>query len=114
MLRSRVLTALALALLLIGAILFSPPQLTVAILGLILIIGAWEWSAFLAVAAPWRLLYVLLLIVCGIAALQLLLEPQRFAGTMIVAIGWWLLALLWVATAPQRGGRTAAALAGVF
>lgn len=114
MLRSRVLTALALALLLIGAILYSPPQFTAAILGLILVIGAWEWSAFLAVAASWRLLYVLLMAACGVAALRLLLEPQRFAGTMIVATAWWLLALLWVGTAPQRVGRIPAALAGLL
>jgi phosphatidate cytidylyltransferase len=114
MLRSRVLTALALAALLIGAILYSPPQFTAALLGLILVIGAWEWSAFLAVATPWRWLYVSLLVACGLLALRLLLEPQRFAATMIVAAVWWLLALLWIATAPQRVGRLAAALAGAL
>ncbi len=97
MLRSRVLTALALALLLIGAILYSPPQFTAAILGLILVIGAWEWSAFLAVAACWRLLYVLVLAACGAGwRCAYTLEPRRFAGTMSVATAWWLLALLWV------------------
>jgi phosphatidate cytidylyltransferase len=114
MLRSRVLTALALALLLVGAILYSPPALTAAILGLILIIGAWEWSAFLSVTTLWRLCYVLLLAVCGVAALRFLLYPARFEATMRLAVVWWVLALLWIGLAPQRVGRLAAAIAGVL
>jgi phosphatidate cytidylyltransferase len=53
MLRMRVLTALALTLLVIVAILYSPPAVTAPILGLILLIGAWEWSAFLTLGPPW-------------------------------------------------------------
>jgi phosphatidate cytidylyltransferase len=114
MLRSRVVTALALALLLVGAILYSPPPVTVVILGLILLIGAWEWSAFLAVTAPWRALYVLLLALCGLAGLGCMLEPQRFVWTMIIAVAWWTLALIWIAAAPQRVAWLAAALAGAL
>jgi phosphatidate cytidylyltransferase len=114
MLRSRVLTALALALLLVGAILYSPPMVTTAILGLILVIGAWEWSAFLAVRVAWRALYVLLLVLCGAAAVYRGLDPQHFAWAMIVAVLWWSVALLWIAAAPQRVGWLAAALAGAL
>jgi phosphatidate cytidylyltransferase len=114
MLRSRVLTALALALLLVGAILYSPPTVTTAILGLILVIGAWEWSAFLAVAAPWRMLYVALLSLCGLAGVLYTLEPRYFMWTLLIATLWWTLALLWVATAPQRADWLAGALAGAL
>ena len=114
MLRSRVLTALALALLLVVAILCSPANVTAAILGLILVIGAWEWSAFLAVSRPWRVCYVLLLMLAGAAGLCWPLELERFAWTMLIACVWWLLALCWIVGAPQRGGRLAAALAGVL
>jgi phosphatidate cytidylyltransferase len=114
MLRSRVLTALALALVLVVAILYSPADITAAILGLILVIGAWEWSAFLAVGLPWRVLYVLLLVLAGIAGLYWSLDHERFAWAMAIACGWWLLALCWIVGAPQRGGRAAAAVAGAL
>jgi phosphatidate cytidylyltransferase len=115
MLRSRVLTALALALLLVVAILYSPPRVTAAILGLILLVGAWEWSAFLAVQRRWRVLYVLLLVAGGLAGFYWTLEsPRRFLWALGVAVVWWSLALLWIVGAPQRGGRYTAALAGVL
>lgn len=114
MLRSRVLTALALALLLIAAILWSPPEITTAILGLILVIGAWEWSAFLAVTVAWRVLYVLLLSLCGLAGSFYCLETRYFLWTVALATVWWVVALVWIATAPQRAGRVAAALAGAL
>jgi phosphatidate cytidylyltransferase len=114
MLRSRVLTALTLAVLLVGAILYSPPSVTAAILGLILLIGAWEWSAFLAVGAPWRVCYVLLLVLAAAAGLTWTWELRHFAWTMVLASAWWLLALLWIIKAPERVGRLTAALAGAL
>lgn len=114
MLRSRVVTALALALVLVVAILCSPTGITAAILGMFLLIGAWEWSAFLAVGLPWRGLYVLLLALAGATALVWPLGPECFAWTMVMACAWWLLALCWIVGAPQRVGRVAAALAGAL
>jgi phosphatidate cytidylyltransferase len=114
MLRARVLTALGLALLLVVAILLSPPRVTAAVLGLILLIGAWEWSAFLGVATPWRALYVLLLLALGLAGLPLMGELTRFTGAMLAGACWWLVALLWIVLAPQRVARSAAALAGAL
>jgi phosphatidate cytidylyltransferase len=114
MLRSRVVTALALAVLAVAVILYAPPAVTTLLLGLVLLIGAWEWSAFLAVGAPWRVLYVLLLLLCGAAGLYWTLAPVRLAGTMAVASLWWMVALLWIVAAPERGGRLAAAAAGAL
>ncbi|MGH8232013.1 MAG: phosphatidate cytidylyltransferase [Steroidobacteraceae bacterium] len=114
MLRSRVFTALALTLLLIAAILYSPPTITASILGLILLIGAWEWSAFLTLGLPWRLLYVLLLAFLAVAGWHYTLDPDRFRLMLELGIAWWLVALLWIVCAPQRVGRIAAALAGVL
>ena len=114
MLRSRILTALGLTLLLVIAILYSPPTVTAAILSLILLIGAWEWSGFLAVRPAWRVLYVVLLIGGGVAGFFWTLDARSFVWTMAVAVVWWLLALLWIVGAPQRGGRYSAALAGLL
>ena len=112
--RSRVLTALALTALLVVAILFSPPGVTAAILGLILLIGAWEWSAFLALALPWRLTYVLALGLLAYAGWRYTPEAAPFRLMLQLAIAWWLIALVWIVCAPQRGGRAAAALAGAL
>lgn len=114
MLRNRVLTALALTTLLVVAILFPPPLVTAAILGLILLIGAWEWSAFLAIALPWRLLFVLLLGALAVAGWRYTLPVAHFRLMLELGIAWWLVALLWIVCAPQRVGRAAAALAGVL
>jgi phosphatidate cytidylyltransferase len=114
MLRARVLTALGLALLLVVAILLSPPRVTASVLGLILLIGAWEWSAFLGLAVPWRALYVLLLLLLGLTGLPLMGELTRFTWMMLVGAAWWPLALLWIMLAPQRVARVAAALAGAL
>jgi phosphatidate cytidylyltransferase len=114
MLRKRVLTALALTALLVVAIHFSPPTLTAAILGLILLIGAWEWSAFLALAPPWRLLYVLVLAALAFAGWHYTLEAAHFRLMLELAIAWWLVALVWIVCAPQRVGSAAAALAGAM
>lgn len=114
MLRSRVLTALALTVLLIAAILYSPPRFTAVVLGLILLIGAWEWSAFLAVAWPWRVLYVVVLAMLGITGVRYAFELQRFTLILQVGLLWWLVALIWIVSAPQRVSGLAAALAGAL
>ena len=114
MLRSRVLTALALTVLLVVAILYSPPSITAWILGLILLIGAWEWSAFLALTLPWRVLYVLALALLAVAGWRYTFEAARFRQMLEFGLAWWVVALVWIAWAPQRVGRTAAALAGAL
>ncbi|MGH8143294.1 MAG: phosphatidate cytidylyltransferase [Steroidobacteraceae bacterium] len=112
------MTAFGLGLLLIAAILYASPAVTAAILGLILLIGGWEWSAFLSVAVPWRLLYVLVLGAVGVAGfrytLDVTLMVTRFLLAMEVAVAWWLVALVWIIWAPTRVGRAAAAVAGVL
>ena len=54
--RSRILTALALTALLVVSIIYCPPRITTVIFALILLIGAWEWSAFLRTGFVGRVL----------------------------------------------------------
>ena len=114
MLRSRVLTALTLTALLVVVILYLPASITASILGLFLLIGAWEWSAFLGLALPWRLLYVLALAVLAVAGWRYTFDVTRFRQMLEFGLAWWLVALAWIAWAPQRVGRAAAALAGAL
>jgi len=114
MLRNRVLTALALTIVLVVTILLLPRQGTAAILGLILLIGAWEWSAFLALTLAWRALFVLLLAALALGSWSYTLPDAHFQLVLQIAIAWWLAALAWIVFAPQRVSRAAAAAAGVL
>ncbi|MBS0389286.1 MAG: phosphatidate cytidylyltransferase, partial [Proteobacteria bacterium] len=59
--RTRILTALMLAAVLVGVLLYGPAWSARALFGLFIAIGAWEWSAFLrAVPHALRLGFVLL------------------------------------------------------
>ncbi len=112
--RSRLLTAFVLAALLIAVVLYASAGVMAVILGLILLIGGWEWSAFLSVAMGWRTLYVLVL--AGLAAWgsHYTLAATRFVPLMELAVAWWLVALAWIVWVPGRVGRLAAALAGAL
>lgn len=99
--KQRIVTAI-LTLGMLGAVLFlAPPSVTEAVVVAILLVGAWEWSAFLE--APGRVAraaYVLL-----IAAL---LATVSFAGSatrgfvLVAALVWWLAALGWTFRFPTR------------
>jgi phosphatidate cytidylyltransferase len=112
--RSRLLTGFALALLTILIVLYASPPLTAAMLGVMLLVGGWEWSAFLQLPPGGRLAYVLLLLLLAAAGLYFAATGERFIALMEIAIGWWIIALLWVIAAPLHVSRPAAAIAGVL
>ena len=114
MLRSRILTALALAMLCTAAIIVCPPPVTSVIFGAITLIGAWEWSAFLATQTVWRVLYVVALAVLAMLIRMVTLSTADFVLMLELAIGWWVVALGWIMLAPQRGGAVAAGIAGAL
>jgi phosphatidate cytidylyltransferase len=114
-LRKRVLTAVVLAALLLVVLLWLPPWATVAVFTLAVLLGAWEWSAFLRLSAPrWRFAYVLLVAV-------LLWIGWRFCASaggrglmLVVALLWWLAALAWIVFAPRRVAPWLAGVAGIL
>ncbi len=114
-LRNRVITAAVLIALLLVVLFVLPPIATLALLTLIVLLGAWEWSAFLKARRLWaRAAYVV-----GIAAILPLawhfsatregLELQLGAAAL-----WWVIALGWIVRAPHRASGWSAALAGGF
>jgi phosphatidate cytidylyltransferase len=114
-LRKRISTAIVLAAIVISIVLFLPPVATVVLLTVLVLAGAWEWSAFLR--APGylpRALYV------GLLALMMPLVwhvTETLQGREIVlalAILWWMAALGWIVLAPQRVAPWSAALAGIL
>lgn len=115
MLRQRVITALVLAPIVLGVVLWAPPAATAAVLTLIVLAAAWEWSAFPGFRQrSMRALYVALFAMCIGAAWVIGVHEARMDLVLYAAIVWWVIALLWVATSPSSVNRASASAAGVF
>jgi phosphatidate cytidylyltransferase len=111
--RARILTAVALAAVLIGVLLYGSSWAARALFGLFIAGGAWEWSAFLGAGSrARRAVYMLLVALLAMAAELLLPGSRDFSAFMMAAVCWWTLALLWLLLAPQNTPGWAAALAG--
>lgn len=85
MLKIRALTALVLAALVLAAVYLLPTPWLGAVVGVVLLISAWEWTALCGVHD--RALRVLYLLVFATAGVNLLfLSPLP---VLAVAVGWW-------------------------
>jgi phosphatidate cytidylyltransferase len=114
-LRTRVSTAVVLGAVLLAVVLWLPPVATVAALTVLVVAGAWEWSAFLRLkAVSGRLAYVVLLVVLLALAWFASAAPDTRDLILAVAVVWWLTALLWIALAPRRVSAWSAGVAGVL
>lgn len=114
-LRKRIVTAAVLVCVFLAVLVLLPAWGTVTLLTAMALAGAWEWSAFLQLAAPpWRLGYVVLVAVLLLAAWRFSAAPPRREVLLAVAVLWWLLALGWILFAPRRVGVWSAAAAGVL
>jgi phosphatidate cytidylyltransferase len=115
MLRQRVITALVLAPFVLLVILWVPHPVTAAVLALLVVAGAWEWSAFPGfnhTAA--RFAYVAFIAACLGMAWYAGVESMESDLLLYAALAWWLLALMWIALAPANVNRATAAIAGLF
>ena len=115
MLRTRIITALVLAAVLVGVVLYGPAWASRALFALFIAAGAWEWSAFLNTSVHgMRVTFVLVVAALALGARALLYTPVAFAGLMQLAVGWWVVALLWLVLVPKRMHPWATALAGTL
>ena len=116
MLRQRILTALILAPLVLLTILWVPHAVTAVAFAVLVLAGAWEWSAFPGFTRhSARLAYVALVAGC-LALLWLALErgPAIEGPLLYVAVAWWLAASIWVMVSPTRIGPLSASIAGLL
>ena len=111
-LRQRVLTALALAALVLGVLLAMPPGAAVAVVALAVFAGAWEWSGFAAMRAAARVVYAFAIVGCAALAWSWTANPVNLAWFLRATAAWWVVGLAWVVFAPGRGGPRAAAVCG--
>jgi len=93
MLKTRVLTSV-ISLLLLGVILFViPPRATEVVIGLLILVGAWEWSGFLGVkSVVVRALYVVL--IAALCAVPYLVADAAVLVLQIACV-WWFVAFVW-------------------
>ena len=114
-LRKRVATAAVLIALLLVVLFALPAAATVALLTLVVLGGAWEWSAFLKLTAPAaRLAYVGVVAVLLPVAWRVTLTPGGLQALLAATLLWWLLALVWIVVAPRRVAPWSAAVAGML
>ncbi len=123
MLRTRIVTAAVLVALLLAVV--TSRIATLVTFTVVVLAGAWEWSAFLCGPIPrspiprgptplLRVLYVVAVAVLLAVAWQLTRTRAGTAAVLAVAVLWWVVALLWVVFAPRRAARWSAALAGLL
>jgi phosphatidate cytidylyltransferase len=113
--RARIFTAVVLATVLVGVLVYGPAWAGRALFGLFISAGAWEWSGFLGVTGrAVRLGYVLLVAALAIVARVLLADGAEFSALMQFSACWWIVALLWLLLAPQRTRTWGTAVAGVL
>ena len=107
MLKTRILTAIVLATLVVAGLFYLPPILIGMILGTFLIVGAWECSRLLGwtqLAA--RAAYVFSIALAAVAVWQWNVSGGLFAPLLITGVAWWSMAACFVVAAQcQRLGR---------
>ncbi len=115
MLKLRILTALALAAIILSVVLLLPAWATFVLLTLVVGLGAWEWSCFLGSDSVARRLG-------SVAVVLALLWPAWVAtrdasvlqALLWLAALWWVVALVWLVFRPQAVTPARAALAGLL
>jgi len=109
MLKQRVITAVILTIIFLAALFGLPAGLFPLFIGVVVLIGAWEWAKLSSFAATWqRLVYVAviggLIVDVGWATDVFSIEPLNLATTKIllmIACGFWAAALLMVQGYPS-------------
>lgn len=115
MLKTRIITAVVLVVVLLAVVFLLPPIATVIGVTAMVIAGAWEWSAFLrAPALAVRALYVAAIVVLLWVVWQVTGTPRGRNSILALAVLWWIIALFWVIFAPRRASPWLAALAGIL
>ncbi|MET0281799.1 MAG: phosphatidate cytidylyltransferase [Steroidobacteraceae bacterium] len=115
MIRQRVISAIIIAILLVGTVLWLPPRWSVGVLSMVLLIGAWEWSGFVS---PGRTAARLLFLLAAVALAALWWVLSRDAAGLR-AVLWgacasWCLATFWVFGRPQATSRATVVLSGLM
>lgn len=111
MLKQRVITALILAAIFLAALFGLPAGYFSFFIGVVVLIGAWEWANLSGFAATWqRSIYVAVILALLVGASAYLgfegeasprLNDEAIRDLLLIGCGWWALALLLVQGYPS-------------
>ena len=114
MLRTRILTAAILAVILLAGLFLLPPPWAVLAFGALFTLGAWEWSGFGGLhAGTSRALYAAAFALLSFLAWQWSAAPAHLLLLLGTACAWWAIALLWLSFVPPRPHPMLALLCGL-
>ncbi|NLG77844.1 MAG: phosphatidate cytidylyltransferase [Xanthomonadaceae bacterium] len=115
MLRQRIITALALAAAALLVVFLLPHSAMMAVLGLLVVAAAWEWSAFPGFTSRSARVVYVVCVILGVAVVWFLGRRGVVLDGVLYAAGvWWLIALVWVVAIPENVNRVSAGIAGLF
>jgi phosphatidate cytidylyltransferase len=114
MLKTRIVTAMVLACVLLAGLLLLPRTWAAAAFGAVFTVGAWEWAGFggLSGAGP-RAAFAAAIALLQFLAWRWSAEPAHLLLLLRLACLWWLIALVWLSVAPARHHPLLALLCGV-
>jgi len=102
-LKQRILTALVLAPLAIGALFLLPLDLFMILLDVVLLAGAWEWSALSGLKRTGQRIAYVFTHALALAVMHLMAVYWLAPPVFIVPLLMWVLALWWVGRYPSGG-----------
>lgn len=119
MLKQRTLTALVLAPIAIGMILFLPSTILGPVIGAVLLMALWEWTrlaGYTDVRVRGAVVAVHAVLLVGLWVLR---GTPVWWGTIVAGVAWWFVAMTWLknfsfAAAPTPDNRRLKLLAGTF
>jgi phosphatidate cytidylyltransferase len=121
-LRTRILTALVLVAVVLGALFLLPDAGWALVLAALVAVAAWEWGSLAGLAGGSRAVYCAAVGVAGAALLALLMPDSPIPAAKGVALGlYWGAAIFWAALSPAiiggrltLGGKVVKALLGLL
>lgn len=108
MLRQRILTALAIAPVVLVTLIVLPPVATWVLITIAVLMGAWEWTLFPGfTAARSRFLYFGAIALAMLASWFLSHSDTGLHTVLYAAAAWWLIAFVWITTVPKANAALA-------
>lgn len=97
MLRQRLLTALVLIPLTVWAVLGLSSGVLALLLAMFVLLGAWEWAVLMGLnSRAARTVYLGLMLLALWVAWSLIGRPGVLIGLLVLALAWWITALIWL------------------
>lgn len=116
MLRQRLLTALVLIPLTVWAVLGLSSGALALLLAMFVLLGAWEWGVLMGLNShAGRTVYLGLMLLALWVAWSVIGRPGVLIGLLVLALAWWITALIWLVRyrPARKDGMAAMAAKGV-